>query len=222
MGKQMGRLLTVVLLLFLVGCKQESIPVDNHSTPTENQSGPAKTAPTVKLWGTTYSLPSFTSVSRGFAVRDIHGKKLGPILSKSDWCSLAMEGSGIIDGQVYTYDGTSSRYIVRCKHRASGKVKFKKGKHKYGTGNRNNPLTPFKSVACDQHKFKYGQKFFIPAAQGLSMPDGTTHNGEFTCEDVGGLIKDNHLDFFIGGAKKNPFPFVKSSSKYTFKAYLID
>ena len=79
---------------------------------------------------------------------------------------------------------------------------------------------PFESIAADQSRFKFGQKIYIPSAVGTELPNGKIHNGIFIVSDVGGLIKGNHIDVFIGSAKVNPFKFVKSSSSQTFDAYL--
>lgn len=174
----------------------------------------------VSLWATYYHLPSFKSILSGYAVRDMSDKSLGVKLSKKDFCSLAMEGSGFIDGKTYNYAGTTQLRELRCQHGPSSYVKFYVTTHPYGVGNRNNPLVPFYSIACDQSKFKYGQKFYIPAAVGTILPNGKKHDGHFQCGDVGGLIKGNHIDVFIGGAKVNPFKFVKSSESETFDAYL--
>lgn len=173
----------------------------------------------VTLWATWYNAPSFTQDSKGVHVRDIKGKSLGVKLSRKDWCNLAMEGTGFIDGKTYNYAGTSNAYKVKCQHSPSGRVKFYVTNFSYGVGNKNNPLVPFYSVACDQKKFKFGQEFYVPDAVGTMLPNGTKHDGYFKCGDVGGLIKGNHIDVFIGKATKNPFSFIKSTSRGTFKAY---
>jgi len=176
----------------------------------------------VELWATYYFMPSFTQDKNGVELRDINNKPLGVKLSISDYCSISMEGTGFIDGKTYNYSGTTRKHKVKCKHRASGYVKFYVTKHPYGVGNKNNPLIPFVSIACDQSRFKFGQKFFIPSAVGTLLPSGKKHDGNFICGDVGGLIKGNHIDVFIGGATKNPFKFVTSSKNKTFKAFLDD
>jgi hypothetical protein len=56
------------------------------------------------------------------------------------------------------------------------------------------------------------------------LPSGESvlHDGYFFAADVGGAIKDNHIDVFIGVAKKNPFPFVKSRASETFDAFIVN
>lgn len=174
----------------------------------------------VTLWATWYNAPTFTQDSNGIHVRDIKGHSLGVKLSQKDWCNLAMEGTGFIDGKTYNYAGTTNAYKVKCSHSPSGRVKFYITNFPYGVGNRNNPLVPFYSVACDQSKYKFGTEFYIPEAVGALLPDGTIHDGYFKCSDVGGLIENNHIDIFIGKATKNPFSFVKSNENESFKAYI--
>ncbi len=58
----------------------------------------------------------------------------------------------------------------------------------------------------------------------MILPSGesTLHDGYFFAADVGGAIKDNHIDVFIGVANKNPFPFVKSNESETFDAFIVN
>ena len=220
--------LVLLLAVLFVSCQEEVKPVEVKPVVTDLTEIKPKpievekkiTGEEISLWATWYNVPTFKPTSNGIKVRDMKGNSLGVQLTNKDWCSLAMEGSGYINGKTYNYAGTTNSYKVKCKHKPSGKVKFKITKHPYGTGNRNNPLRPLVSVACDQKKFKYGQKFFIPRAKGTIL-DGNIHDGIFVCEDVGGLIKDNHIDIFIGGRTKSPFDFIGSSSRKTFKAILI-
>ena len=179
-----------------------------------------KPANEVILWSTWYNSPVFKEDPNGIVIRDMKGRSLGVKLSRKDWCNLAMEGTGFINDKTYNYAGTSNSYKVSCSHSPSGRVKFHVTTFPYGVGNKNNPLKPFFSIACDQSKFKFGQVFYIPEADGILLPGGEKHDGIFRCDDVGGLIKGNHIDVFIGKATKNPFSFIKSSSSKTFKAYI--
>lgn len=178
----------------------------------------------VKLWATWYNLPKLTNVPDGVPVRNKQGQELGYNLSLKEWCDLAMEGSGTVGEVTLNYAGTTrNSYGVDCKkyfrnHPAIKYSKFYVTKHPYGVGNKNNPLTPFKSIACDQRRYKFGSTVLIPSAVGVKLPNGEIHDGVFTCEDVGGAIKGNHIDVYIGPYKKNPFKFVKSNSSGTFSA----
>ncbi|HEX8078530.1 MAG TPA: 3D domain-containing protein, partial [Chthoniobacterales bacterium] len=70
-----------------------------------------------------------------------------------------------------------------------------------------------------------GTALYIAEARGckLRLPDGSeaTHDGYFFAGDVGGAIKQNHMDFFLGTTSKNPFPFVKSSQQDTVTASIV-
>ncbi len=57
----------------------------------------------------------------------------------------------------------------------------------------------------------------------VSGQGATMHDGYIFAADTGGMIKGNHVDFFLGTERKNPFPkFVKSNPKASFEAYLIE
>lgn len=43
----------------------------------------------------------------------------------------------------------------------------------------------------------------------------------FTLLMVGGAIKNNHIDVFIGVSQQNPFLFIKSRANGTFTAFVI-
>ncbi len=56
------------------------------------------------------------------------------------------------------------------------------------------------------------------------MPDGSEakHDGYFFASDVGGAIKKNHIDVFLGIESINPFDFVKSDEDETFDGCIIN
>ena len=86
-------------------------------------------------------------------------------------------------------------------------------------------MVPYRSIAVDRSDIPIGTVIFIPAARGIKviLPSGETaiHDGYFFAADVGGAIKDTHIDIFIGTADINPFPFIKSVSTGTFEAFII-
>ena len=220
--------LAFILTLFITGCNEviKPNPSEGSTVVDADIYAPitvvnAELKGPIKLWATYYNMPTFKSNPDGIAVRDMKGNPLGPKLLVKEWCSLAMEGTGFINGLTYNYAGTTNSNKVTCNHSPSGRVKFYITKYKYGVGNRNNPLRPFISVACDQKKFSYGTRFFIPLAKGVILPNGSKHSGYFVCEDVGGLITGNHIDVFIGASTVNPFKFIKSATSKTFEAYTV-
>ena len=188
------------------------------------------------LWATEYHLPQVSTVKNGDALRDMKGKSLGVVLSRHDWCEAALEGSIRViasdgSGITYNYAGTSSFNQVDCSRYYSlklGKTKFRKARGEYGDGVKNYKLIPYRTIAVDrsQTPIPWGTVVYIPAAKGnpITLPDGSVvkHDGYFFAGDTGGAIKGSHIDVYIGVAKKNPFKWVKSTSKGTFKAYIVN
>lgn len=184
------------------------------------------------LWATYYYLPEVSSVSSGFPLLASDGAKLGPSLSKRDWCNAAMEGSiRVLHNGVertYNYASSSSKAQVDCSeyfpHKLGG-TRFKIARGPFGDGVKNYKLVPFRTIAVDKSLIPYGTVIYIPAARGtkITLGDGTNivHDGYFFAGDTGGAIKQNHIDVFIGTAKVNPFSWVKSSSSKTFSSNIV-
>ena len=78
---------------------------------------------------------------------------------------------------------------------------------KWGKGNRNNPLEPWRSVAMEQGlEIEFGETIYIQAFDGKEIPsidgiEGFTHDGCFRVDDVGDAIRFLHVDFFAGTKK---------------------
>lgn len=195
----------------------------------------AEIVKTLDLWATYYTLHKAASKENGIALRDLKNVALGPKLSTKDWCYAAMEGSVYIkdpDGEanVYNYAGTTDKYTVDCSsvfnHPASGKVKFRLAKGKFGDGVRSYALAPLRTIATDPSVIPYGTVIYIPKARGtvINLSNGYSiiHDGYFFAGDTGGLIKKSHIDVFIGPIDNNPFVlWIKSNNKWTFKAYVV-
>jgi len=181
----------------------------------------------IELWATHYYVQSANSITAGVALRDKQGKAISPTIAKADFCACAIEGTCNINGQNYDWVGRGTTSWTSCAFYSSKwgpsaeKSLWQKSKHEYGIGNRNNALEPFVSIAADQTIYPFGTRIYIPSAKGVKLPDGSLHDGWFRVDDVGGAIKGNHIDVFIGSSYKVfKFPFVKSSPKGTFEAYL--
>jgi 3D (Asp-Asp-Asp) domain-containing protein len=187
----------------------------------------------INIWGTYYSIPKFSSIYKGVTLRDVKGYSLGKDLSLKNWCACAMEGSCNIDNEIFNFVKTTKTFYVDCSsfynHNPSGYAKFKKVNSEYGLGVKGRPLIPYKSIAVDPKFIPIDSKIYIPEARGVFYEfEGKIleHDGVFYADDVGGLIENNHVDFFIGSVEenssvKNPFNFIKSNSKKTFIAYLL-
>jgi 3D (Asp-Asp-Asp) domain-containing protein len=203
--------------------------VQNFALPAPTDTNDAD----LSLWATYYYLPQVVSANEGYDMLDSKGAKLGPKLSKRDWCNAAMEGSVRVNSNEknITYNYASSHAIqqVDCSayfpHKVGG-TRFKVAKGAFGDGVKNYILVPFRTIAVDKTVIPYGTIIFIPAARGtkITLPDGRAveHDGYFFAGDTGSAIKRTHIDVYIGVAPKNPFPWVKSSSSKTFDALVMD
>jgi 3D (Asp-Asp-Asp) domain-containing protein len=172
-----------------------------------------------------------TSNSNCVEVRGLDGAPLGPKLTLARYCNLQLQGSGIINGDIYGYAGKSDINRVDCSHISkliSGRVKFAKSKRNYIVGNKSNRLTPMKSIAADQSVIPFKTKVFIPQLKGIKYSydnKSYIHDGNVSVEDTGGAIKSNHIDFYLGvqsdvyKAIRN-FPFIKSEPIGLFKAII--
>jgi hypothetical protein len=196
----------------------------------------------VRLWATVYYLLDADPVEQdGVPLRNMTDEVIGPSLAERTWCAAAIEGSVRIDGATYNYAGVRDPRQADCSHRPSERVRWTISRFPYGTGSRNNPLVPYKTVACDLGTVRgsepwlngvyppFGTRIFIPEAVGTELPDGRTHDGIFTCGDIGGAITGNHIDVFVGAVRggtrealrKNPFSFVSSNPEQSFEAFVL-
>jgi 3D (Asp-Asp-Asp) domain-containing protein len=192
------------------------------------------------LWSTYYYVHIAQEDNNGIPLLDISGNSLGSKLSERDWCAAAVEGTVAIKNsfgnyKTYNYAGAGSTSQANCSLyypslptsiiNKTNKVRFGIAKGTYGDGTNGLSLVPYRSIAVDRNKIAIGSIIYIPKARGIPvvLPSGQsiTHDGYFYAADVGGAIKDNHIDVFLGTTQQNPFSFVKSNSAGTFTAYLI-
>jgi hypothetical protein len=121
-------------------------------------------------------------------LRDVHGQRLGPILSDGQFCELAAAGSGAIGNATYRVVGTSRdpqancrRYFSRLARKmpvaagALGRSVFQRIETPYGLGAERYRLVLWRSVAAA--RFKLGTVLFIPALRGWQIDGPTTHDG---------------------------------------------
>ncbi|MBD1995219.1 SH3 domain-containing protein [Leptolyngbya sp. FACHB-541] len=193
------------------------------------------------LWATFYNVHTAQGSSGGNPLLDLAGSSLGPTLSDRDWCNAAVEGTvRILDASsnvvgTYNFAGRGSTEQVNCSRFFPGlsssiitgtnRARFKVSKGAYGEGTRGFTLVPYRTVAVDDTFIPIGSAVFIPEARGKTvlLPSGrsVTHDGYFFAADVGGAIKDNHIDVFLGVSTANPFAFIQSRRDRTFSAFLI-
>ncbi len=206
-----------------------NLPEPNSASALQNLS----------MWATYYTTHQAQNQSNGYPLLDPTGNRLGVALSERDWCAAALEGSvQIANGQsllgVYNFAGRGDTDQVNClpyyptlkNISATNRVRFKPSNTPYGEGANGNQLVPYRTIAVDRTLIPMGSVVYIPAARGVSvtLPSGdrAVHDGYFYAGDVGSAIKGNHIDVFLGIAKQNPFPFVKSTASATFNAYIVN
>lgn len=108
---------------------------------------------------------------------------------------LALQGTGKLkDGRVLNIWG-----MCRCDHTPC----FKVTAAQWGTGGTGRQLQPFRTVAVDPKLVKLGSLLYVPLLEGRQMPGrapwgGFVHDGCVVADDVGGGIKGNQLDLFVG------------------------
>jgi 3D (Asp-Asp-Asp) domain-containing protein len=187
------------------------------------------------LWATNYHLPEIINGYGKVPLRDTDGEELGPNITLEQWCRSALEGSVRIlyeDGRTKTfnYDGSNELFENDCSAFYPfklGKSKFKLAKNAYGHGAGLYNLKPFRTVATDPNVIPTGTILYIPAARGakILLDDGKyiIHDGYFFAGDVGGAVKLDHIDVFIGTQLNSSFfPWISSASnKRMFKAYIV-
>lgn len=212
---------------FLAASTQFSFPQPDSSTTGNN----------LNLWATFYFIPEVEDNPNGVDLLDMSGNKLGVKLSERDWCHAAVEGTVNVraDGKVQTFNfaGVGATAQVNCRPffpnlatiEGTNKTRFSLARGKFGEGVNGLKLVPYRSIAVDRTDIPIGTVIYIPSARGIKviLPNGETdtHDGYFLAADVGGAIKDNHIDVFIGIADTNPFPFVKSVKTAIFEAFII-
>lgn len=161
------------------------------------------------LLPTMYYTPreSEASCKGGYGRRKFSGKERAKILDPqgnniATVCGryasmLLMEGSGILkdrgQGEIaVNYGGKIGNqpryhYLDRCK---------------FGEGIRKDLcLLPYHTIAADNKVHEIDEIIFVPAARGLALPDGTTHDGFFIVRDTGGAfngIGSQRVDMFTG------------------------
>jgi len=107
-------------------------------------------------------------------------------------CSLKLEGSGLLrDGRVVNYTGSCKFGYGTCFEQLDT------AEYPFGRGAGQRPLIPFKSVAVDPRVIRLGEPLYIPEFDGMTLPDGSIHDGCVRADDTGGGIKGRKMDFFV-------------------------
>lgn len=117
-------------------------------------------------------------------------------VSRKDARQLALQGGGKLeDGRILIYAG-------HCKCSGAPCYKIAHESHEWGTGVKDRPLSPFRSVAVDPSRVAIGTVLYVPELDGLTVPGrmpegGSVHDGCVVADDRGGGIKGRQLDLFM-------------------------
>ena len=121
------------------------------------------------------------------AIVDIKGGVLARV-STAFKKAVDIEGTGkLIDGRVINFAA-----------RVNGEIRYRIVASDWGLGVGTCPLIPFHTIAVDPAFIPLGSLVQIDETVGMELPDGTRHNGLWRAEDVGGAIKRDRIDLFVG------------------------
>jgi 3D (Asp-Asp-Asp) domain-containing protein len=194
----------------------------------------------LQVWSTHYVLHDATEVADGhplLAPGDVPYPEGEPIhLTARDWCMSAMQGSARIkrlDGSVVTVTyATSEGVAVDCgpplgnrRWRTQGRVRFSESRGPFGDGVSGFELVPYRTLATDPKVIPTGSAVYVPSARGTEVQLGgrsVVHDGWFFAADVGGAVRDLHIDTFIGTESDTALPQVTNTAAKRVDAYIVD
>ncbi|MBI2605970.1 MAG: hypothetical protein HYW49_07805 [Deltaproteobacteria bacterium] len=120
-------------------------------------------------------------------VRDPQGTEIACVARRFK-SALDIEGSGkLADGRVVNFAG-----------KIDGEIRYVETVHPHGRGVGDCALIPFGTVAVDPKTIPLGSLVRIDETAGMRLPDGTLHTGIWRAEDIGGAIKGDRIDLFVG------------------------
>jgi 3D (Asp-Asp-Asp) domain-containing protein len=130
-------------------------------------------------------------------LQDVHGNVLA-YTSRRFKLDLVREGTG------WLKDGRT----VMFEKKVNGESRFRITASKFGLSSNGCPLVPFRTIAVDPRVVKVGSRVYVPQLKGMTLPDGTIHDGMFVASDRG-HFRGKHLDFFIGAGTHGVRPFYR-------------
>jgi len=222
---------------FLTPATASTEEIFDFAEPTASDLGSS-----LQLWATFYNVHTARSIPGGNSLLNLAGSSLGHTLSDKDWCNAAVEGTvRVLDASnnvigTFNFAGKGSTEQVNCSRffpsltpsviKGTNSARFKASRGPYGEGTNGFILIPFRTIAVDRTFIPIGSVVYISEARGKTfvLPSGgnVTHDGYFFAADVGGAIKDNHIDVFLGTSTTSPFPFIQSRKDRTFSVFLIN
>ncbi|MNL31752.1 hypothetical protein D3C87_1535600 [compost metagenome] len=129
------------------------------------------------------------------------------------------KGTCVIKEANNTFTGLNyQNYNEEANYAYFGSIDLTQCPYGYGTGRVSDTkagttcLIPYRSMSADPQAHKLGDVIYIPAADGLKLPDGKVHDGFFVVSDYAtgyvGTGKDQFsvfTGFFGEHSEKNPF-----------------
>lgn len=120
-------------------------------------------------------------------IRDMKGNILAEV-STIFKRAVDIEGTGrLLDGRIINYAG-----------RVEKEVRYLVTRAPFGLGVGTCRLVPFHTAAVDPKVVPLGSVLFIRETVGMVLPGGEIHDGIWRAEDVGGAIKADRIDLFVG------------------------
>jgi 3D (Asp-Asp-Asp) domain-containing protein len=176
-------------MLFALSCLPFAALAQGQQGPQGSQD-PSRDPATLKLRNTHYYVvleKLYAEEPKDAALLDMKGQVLAQV-SKRFKAHSDIEGTArLIDGRVLNYAGVINKEIRWLVTQAP-----------FGLGVRNCELEPFRTVAIDPKVVPLGTLIKIHETVGMKLPDGQVHDGYWHAYDVGGAIKKDRIDLFVG------------------------
>lgn len=192
----------VSLCIFTAACgskREQSTTIENQpNLQQDDNTQEEKTVGALGLYRNTYYYAiqedDYAGQPKDTQVKSASGKVLVMVSAKY-FKDLTMEGTGkLTDGRVLNWAG-----------RVNGEGRFRFSVNPDGDGVGACALVPFKSIAIDPAKIKLGSTVKIKESIGMKLPNGEIHDGIWHAVDIGGAIKNDRVDLFIGAKRNSPF-----------------
>ncbi|CEP17333.1 hypothetical protein [Parasitella parasitica] len=151
----------------------KSVKMTYYWIPKEGEKDMDNNGKGIKLDGT-----------RTKKLKDKSGKKIAKV-SKRTYKKFQMEGTGLLKSGTMVNLSTSKKVFM----------KVNRSKAPYGLGSNNKGLVPWVSVASND--IKLGTTLYIKELDGLTLPNGLSHNGCVRVDDESWSMGSCQLDFFV-------------------------
>ena len=184
----------VPILLVLAACGGKSAGTPDAASTAPDAAEPGTSLGTFQL---TYYWVAYEGDFDGAVDTTLYTEGCDSLATvRGDFAdALDIEGTGRLeDGRLINVDGACGCPRSPCYREADSD-------HPWGYGVQNRALVPFRSVAVDPDVIAYGTGLYLPALDGVAMPEpdaALVHDGCVVAADTGGGIVGAHVDFFVG------------------------